>query len=306
MSAERTLTAPIPGPVALDLSMSFGTVHLTVTDTDRAHITLTSTAPADSPAAQAIAAATLTANARVLTVTVPTPEQPDGITVISHGNGRHVTVSGNINSGIIVSGGSVNISGSVIGIGNHVTGRSGVNITPGVHAAVVLPRGSALRMRTTGAAVTTRGELEFITFTAVSGSLDAEACTTLNAESTSGDIRAGYADHATARTVSGDIRLGRTETVTAAATSGDIRIGDFGGTGRLSTVSGDITVQATEPGHLSASAISGDITVTAPPALVAEGALTVDARSRSGDVCTPRPPSIPSRPRRPRRAPGQN
>ncbi len=294
---KRTMSATVAGPVEFGLTMPYGQVSVTVADVDCAEITLISDASADSAAGRAISAATLSTDGRVVAVNVPTTGQ-DGITII--GDHGRVVISGNVNSGIIVSGGTMHISGSVIS----GQGVSAVNITPPVEAYVRLPRGSALRVHTKAGQVTTNGELESIDFTSVSGDLDADACARLIASSVSGDVRAEFADGVSVRTVSGDIGMGRTETAVLASTSGDIHIGDFGGSARLTTVSGDITVHATEPGRVTASSTSGDITVTAPAELAAstgENALTVDARSISGDVRTPRPSSAPTRPRRARR-----
>jgi DUF4097 and DUF4098 domain-containing protein YvlB len=277
--STRTLSAPMSGPVLFELTMPHGQISIQVTDTERAQITLTG--PANGPDSNALTAATLTAEARVVTVNIPTTDQP-GMTIVT-GTGGRTIVTHNLNGGVIVSGGSMYISGSVIN-GQTVPGT---HLTAGVRAIVRLPRGSALRVRTKSAPVTTSGILEWVDFTSTSGDLEVETCYKLTANSTSGDIRAECADRITARTVSGDIRLNFTENVTASSTSGDIHLGDFGGTARLTTVSGDITAHATEPGHLVASATSG--------------ALTVDARSLTGEVRTPRPPATTTRPRRPRR-----
>ncbi|WP_049563014.1 DUF4097 family beta strand repeat-containing protein [Nonomuraea sp. SBT364] len=298
-TTRRTLSATTAGPVVLDLDMPHGQIDVRVCTIERAEIELSTSAPADSPAGRAIADATLTAEVRVLTVRVPTPD--GGTTIINDTRGGRVVVSGNVNSGIIVSGGSVTITGGQVFSGGRII--SGASVNPGVHAVLRLPYGSALKVRTKSGTVTTDGELEFTQFTSVSGDLHADACRALTAVSTSGDVYAEYADRAEVRTVSGDISLGRTETVTAKSTSGDITIGDFGGAARLTTVSGDIAVNATEPGHVTANSTSGDIRVTAPAELAAAGgehALTVDARSLTGDVRSPRPVTGPARPRRPR------
>lgn len=80
-SIERTLSAPITGPVVFDLTMPSGLINVTVTDTDRAEITLTTDAPADSPAGKATSAAEASTDARVMTVHVPTPAH-DGVTIV--------------------------------------------------------------------------------------------------------------------------------------------------------------------------------------------------------------------------------
>ncbi|MEO3807881.1 DUF4097 family beta strand repeat-containing protein [Sphaerisporangium sp. B11E5] len=291
-TSTRTMSAPMPGPVVLDLAMPHGQISVNVYSTDRAEITLTG--PAEGPGSTALPGATLAAEARVVTVNVPITEQP-GLTIVT-GNGGRTIITGNIVAGTVVTGLVIGADGSING-----PSVSGTQITPGLHAEIRLPHGSALRIRTKSATVTARGELEWVDFTSVSGDLDVDGCGKLTARTTSGDVRAECPDHATVQTISGDVRLGRTETVSASTTSGDIHIADFGGTGRLTSISGDISAYATDEGVLVASATSGDITVNAPAELAASGALTVDARSVSGDVRTPRRPTPAARPRHPRR-----
>ncbi|GAA3669114.1 hypothetical protein GCM10022224_036550 [Nonomuraea antimicrobica] len=300
-STTRTLSAPIAGPVAFDLTMAHGLIRVTVGGTDRAELTLTTPSPADSPAGKAIAAASLSADVRVITAHVPTPEA--GVTIVNHHGGGQVTITDTGGGVIIASGGTMHISGAVIGRGTRITSLSGGNVAAGVTAELRLPAGSALGVSTKTGQVTTSGELEWARFTSTSGDLALDACGKLVASSKSGDIAADVADVVEARTVSGDIRLGRTDAVKANSISGDVAIADFGGSATLGTVSGDITVHATEPGHLTATSTSGDVTVTAPAALAAAtgpDALTVNARSVSGDVRTPRPAATTARPRRPR------
>lgn len=293
-TTRRTLAAPIAGPLVFDLDMPHGQIDVRVCDVERADIELSAPAAGGSPAGQAIAEATLTAEVRVMTVRVPTPD--GGTTIVSRGGRMVVQNFGHVSAGTSVTGITISGDGSV-----HIGG--GANVNPGVRAEVRLPRGSALRVHTKTGQVTTRGELEWTQFASTSGDLHLDACRKLSAASTSGDVHAEYADQADVRTVSGDIDLGRTEAVSAASTSGDIDLRDFGGTARLRTVSGDITVHATDPGHITAKSTSGDVRVTAPTALIAAGGsqgLTVDAHSLTGDVRTPRPVTDPTRPRRPR------
>jgi hypothetical protein len=301
ISTTRTLSAPIAGPVAFDLTMAHGLIRVTVGGTDRAELTLSTPDPADSPAGRAIAQASLSADVRVITAHVPTPE--GDVTIVNHHGGGKVTITNTGGGVIIASGGTMHISGAVIGRGARITTMHGAGVAAGVTAELRLPAGSALGVSTKTGQVTTSGELEWARFHSTSGNLALDACGKLVASSTSGDIAADIADVVEARTVSGDIRLGRTDAVKANTTSGDVSIADFGGSASLTTVSGDIAVHATEPGHLSASSTSGDVTVTAPAALAAAtgaDALTVNARSVSGDVRTPRPATT-ARPRRPRR-----
>ncbi|RBQ17798.1 hypothetical protein DP939_23350 [Spongiactinospora rosea] len=292
-ATRRTLSAPIPGPMVLDLDMPHGQIDVRVCDIDRAEIDLTTAAPPGSPAGEAIADATVTIDARVMTVHVPAPE--GGTTIVTHARGGRVVVSGNVTSGVVISGGDIHIAGGTITGGQIINGAA----APGVRAVVRLPRGSALQVRTKSADLATSGPLEWARFASVSGDLSLGACRRLNASSTSGDLSAGFAEHAEVRTVSGDIYLDTTATVTAGTTSGDITISDLNGTALLRTVSGDITVNATPPGQITAHATSGDIRITAPPR-AGEHALTIDAHSLTGRVRTPATATGPTRSRRPR------
>ncbi|WP_197038845.1 DUF4097 family beta strand repeat-containing protein [Herbidospora cretacea] len=295
-TTERTLTAPITGPVCLDLTMPSGVIDVTVADTDRAQITLTTDDPADGTAARAISEASARTDVRVMTVHVPTPAAGQhGTTIINTGTGRTV-ITGTAAAGVVIIGG--NNHGNVFSGGQVISG--GI-LTYVIRAAITLPCGSALRVGTKTGMVTTNGELEWVEFSSLSGGLNVDTCVRLDARSTSGSICAKVADHATVRTVSGDIDLQRSDAVTATSSSGDIRVDNFAGSAQVSTVSGDIDIHVCEPGQVAASSSSGDVTVTAPAELAASPDLSVQARSLSGRVRIPQPPVSPHRPRRPRR-----
>lgn len=263
----RTLSAPLLADLVFELAMPDGAVEVIADDIDHVEIALEATA--DSPAARAIADATLTTRGSVVRLHVPAPEH-DTVTVIS----RNTVVTG-----LVIDADMV-----FLGEGIVITGGGGVRAT------IRLPRRSALRVETRSADVRTRGLLETLDFESVSGDLTADTVRSLTATTTSGDVRVGDADGVSVSTKSGDIRIGRTTVAVLRSTSGDIQITDFGGSGRLTTTSGDITVTASRPGRLCAASTSGDVTVTATADLAAlgEGGLVVEARSTRGDVYTPR------------------
>ncbi|MFD0883108.1 DUF4097 family beta strand repeat-containing protein [Streptosporangium algeriense] len=268
----RTLFAPLPADLVFEMAMPDGAVEVIADDIDHVEITLSTDATANSPAARAIADATLTTRGSVVRLHVPAPEH-DTMTVI----GRNTVVTG-----LVIDADMVFLGDGIV-----VTGGGGVR------AVIRLPRGSSLWVETRSAQVHTRGLLDTLDFESVSGDLIADTVRSLTTTTTSGDVRAGVADGVSVSTKSGDIRIGRTSVAVLDSTSGDIQIADFGGSGRLTTTSGDITVTATRPGRLCATSRSGDVTVSATADLAAlgTGGLIVDACSTSGDVRTPRPAS---------------
>lgn len=269
-----TLSVPSPPDLVFELAMPGGFAEVIADDIDRVEITLSTDAPADSLAARVIADAALTTHNSVVYLHVPDSGH-DTVTVIS----RHTVVTGTVTGIDIDEAGTV-----VIGDGAVNTGHGEVRAT------IRLPHRSDLRVETLSTNVRTRGPLGTVDFDSVSGDLGADMVRTLNANTTSGAVRAWGVDGASVRTVSGAIRIGRTSVAVLRSASGNVQIDDFGGSARLTTVSGNITVAGVRPGRLSASSTSGDITVTSTPDLAAlgEGALIVEARSVTGDVRIPR------------------
>ncbi|GAA1005450.1 hypothetical protein Aple_050990 [Acrocarpospora pleiomorpha] len=258
----RTLPAPLAGPIVLDLDMPHGSVFIQVTPSAaRAEITLS----ADSGSrdiARAIADADMTVELRRMAVTVPATA-PGATTVI----GTQWNITG---ANVIVNRGSMWIDGNHVVVGNLSAGNAG----SGIQAVATLPPGSAVRVRTRTASMTTDGRLEWVAYRSVSGSLEVAACVgELAVDTTSGSIHAAATGSARVQTVSGDIYLA-----------------ECAGTAALRSTSGDIRVHATGPGTIQAESMSGDVTVTARPGLplaVAETGLFVNARSMSGQVRTP-------------------
>ncbi|MFI7534010.1 DUF4097 family beta strand repeat-containing protein [Streptosporangium sp. NPDC049376] len=265
----RTLSVPSPPDLVFELAMPDGYAEVIADDID--HVEITLEASVNGSAARAIADATLTTRGSAVRLNLPASGR-DTVTVIS----RHTVVTGTVTGLVIDGAGTV-----ILGDGAVVAGRGDVRAT------IRLPRGSNLRVKTRSARVLTCGSLGIVVFDSVSGTLDVAEAHALSATTKSGDVRASKTDTASVQTVSGNIRMGLTTVAVLGTTSGDISIRDFGGSARLTTVSGDITVTATLPGRLCATSTSGSITTLVahdmPPR-----ALIVEARSVSGRVLGPR------------------
>ncbi|MFG1854065.1 DUF4097 family beta strand repeat-containing protein [Actinomadura geliboluensis] len=316
----RTLTATRPGPVALSVDLSAGDVRV-FTDTGRALAEVTVTAHGDDPAVHdSVRDAVLRWEKDAGAVTVRAHPPAGGVTVIGTGQavfGNHATTVvhsfGDIPAGVTVTGAVINGEGIVNLAGGRVT-VNGVEVTGGavaggrVQITAHLPEGSSVTALTKSAPMACTGEFAAIDFTSTSGDLTAGGIGTLCARTTSGDITAAVVDGAAVlRSISGDVYLGRADDITAATTSGDVTVNDFAGRADLQSVAGDLRVRATEGGTLTARTVSGDITVTATDTALTEG-LTVNATSRAGRVTTPTDnppgPATAARPRRPRRTNG--
>ncbi|TDW24288.1 putative adhesin [Kribbella kalugense] len=245
-------------------------------DCERATVTI-QTADENGPAADAVRSAQLRSTPEGLETSV----RGDGSTSGGAISGGGFTISGgtfgNIRTGRGITVNGMHISGGndIVVNGVHITGAGGtVNVSQGVspiEIVAVVPKGSSLQTRSDSADIEATGQLARV-----------------DANSVSGDVDIDRADDIKARTTSGDIRMGRTDQVSAHSVSGDISIDDFGGSARTETVSGDVRVHATEGGNLSAGSVSGNITVTASDANVAQQ-LNVQTSTVSGRVRTPQP-----------------
>jgi hypothetical protein len=215
------------------------------------------TADQSGPAADAVRNANLSASAdgRMQASVRGTGSSSSGIQISA----------GDISS-INISGGSVQIRGGVHNSNFTISGGS----SP-IEITAVVPEGSSLVGQTESANIETHGRLNVV-----------------NARTSSGGVRIDRADDINARTVDGNISMGYTDQVVAHSTSGHITIDDFGGSARADTISGDITVHATEGGRVTAGTVSGNISVTASNDAVAQR-LAVHTSTTSGRISTPQP-----------------
>ncbi|TMR22087.1 DUF4097 domain-containing protein [Nonomuraea turkmeniaca] len=314
--ATRTLVAAPAGPVRLTFPMKHIPTVVQVADVPAVEVTLTTRAAPGTAAADAINAASMTQHASDVTVNVPDlPGAAEvSVTSVSRGGSRTTiqTVT-NLGAGAVIVGGDfygevdiddgrVSMRGTTVGATILTGGMSGV-----IQAEIRIPASSALNMTSKDAGLTVRGEVVAINYTSTSGSLHVDACQSLTGSSTGGVITADVADRVVWRTVSGRVRLGRTENVQVSSVSGPVHIADFGGVAEIQSVSGRISVDATEGGTITATSTSGDILVTAAPGLadaVGDNRLIVNARSLTGYVSIPQPTaSTTRRPRPTRRRP---
>ncbi|THA28254.1 hypothetical protein E4198_00115 [Streptomyces sp. RKND-216] len=278
MTTTRSIAAANDGPVTIDATLLGHGGRVTVhAEAGCKRATLTISTPDESgPAADAVRDAALKQHKDSISARI---EGHGGISsggTIVTGGGHRMQFTHN--SGVIIGGNSVvgnvvNGSDVVIVGGRVVSGGNVVSVggSSPIEVTATVPQGSSVAARTQSADVDTFGSLK-----------------TVGANTQSGDVRVGRAGTIEASTQSGDIRLERTDVVTGKTMSGDITIGDFGGTAKLNTMSGDIRVHATAGGNLAARTMSGDIDVTATDAALADD-LDVQTSSMSGRVRTPRP-----------------
>jgi hypothetical protein len=133
-----------------------------------------------------------------------------------------------------------------------------------LHLRVLVPAGSAARIRTASADIACAGPLA--TFEAKSSSGDItvqDVCEAASISTASGDIRlAAVLGELDVQTASGDVMtqsIGGRASVTTA--SGDIRVASVAHDARLRTASGDVSVGCAYEGDLSANTASGDVRI---------------------------------------------
>ncbi|MEV1173067.1 DUF4097 family beta strand repeat-containing protein [Nonomuraea sp. NPDC049784] len=299
---SRTLQVHAPGPVRLALDMSAGQVTVTAADVPAVEVSLTTLVPPTSASVPAIDQATLTAADDRVTLRVPTDDDNDVRMrvrkvrrnapawlrkIIGDYRWAWTVEQGARPTGVVVTdNGDVGwrACGTIHSVINSDDGSKVLLLArPGVKADVRIPRGSAVHMTTRSAALTVTGQVRTIDYTSESGNLRAEACETLRAKSTSGEVSAKTARDAIVHTVSGGIDVGRTQQVAIDTTSGEVHIRELAGNAEITTVSGQVSVHAAHGGTITAASVSGDVTVTAEPG----NRLHIKATSISGTVSLP-------------------
>ena len=299
MTVTRTLTASATGATTVDLTLFglHGQIDVqTVPGLTAAEVTI-STTDDSGASADAVNAAELSDRSGALVARVEGRGSAGGTTIVrTTGRGRTMVMQGVQNgvvfgsvNGMVISGGDITIAGG------RVIGGQGVTVVQGPAPGVMtvrIPERSSIVARTQSADVTTHGGLASLAATTQSG--DVRAITPggrvdqVTVATQSGDVEVGTAGTVNARTQSGDVVLEQVLAAEVNTMSGDIRADWTGDSISLNTMSGDIRAHANRAGRISASSMSGDVTVTATPDAVA-GGLAVHATSMSGRVRTPQP-----------------
>lgn len=255
MTANRTLTAPVTGPVVFDLEAGVGSVVVTV-----------------SPDAE-VASAELSGPAEVVDNARPDGSDGRWSLVLPRSGATVAGVSGTV----IQSAGSTVIVGNVVGAvhlghgqvtvnGIEVTGATVMAPSEPVRLAVTLPADSRLDARVGAGTLTTHGYLPSVDVSGTSPDIDIDGAGVLRARTVSGDIRAAHVS------VTADLHV----------TSGDIGIRNTAGNVTAQSVSGDIGIRSAADITIDARSVSGDITVRSARGTYPD----VRARSVSGDVRT--------------------
>ncbi len=141
--------------------------------------------------------------------------------------------------------------------------------SPAFAVAVSTPPDGPVVVSTASADASLRGRSGQVVLTSASGDVAVEHCAALQARAASGDVRVGeVTGAATVGTASGDVRVetagGPLEMRTA---SGDLVIGHATGDVRARTASGDVRVERAAGGTLRLTTVSGDVTVGVQPGL---------------------------------------
>ena len=249
---ERTIPVDAFGPIALDLTMSAGSIRVVVDPMLKQARIVLKTEATSGPSADAIRDTAVSLAGQNLTVRVPDVAGGTGGSTTINMGGSTMTFSGG--SGVQIVGGNVHISGhsggKVFVNGREVTptGPAGDALTP-LTAEIQLPAKSVLLLSTHTADTVIKGELARLEYDAKSGTLTAERVVDLDATITSGNVIAG------AVTGSLDVNL----------TSGNLNIGAYSGhDARLNLTSGNVRMAATAQasGRLAVGATSGCVRIT--------------------------------------------
>ncbi|WP_030705119.1 MULTISPECIES: DUF4097 family beta strand repeat-containing protein [unclassified Streptomyces] len=264
MSTSQTFTATAAGPVRADLISHAGTVTVTVDPTITHAVITVSTGHDDGPLADAVRGATMREHRSEtpdrITVRVPETETDTlttGTSTYNFGGGTTTvrqnfgTIRGSV-TGMVIDRGDIIVGGRTILSNGRVAVPQGTVVRDGgtgtITLDVTLPSTrSSVRLETTSADLTVRGDLK-----------------ALDVRSVSGDVRAEGLDDLTAASVSGDIEAQRVDArIDISGISGDTRIGAYSGSEcRITSVSGDVHLTATPAadGGIEISTVSGDVT----------------------------------------------
>lgn len=237
---------PNSNPARFSLDIDIAEVEIRAEKRRDITVTLTPANKADTVAEDLItrAEASTTRDGEFV-VRVPRPVGTNGGTTVIHSGGSVTVSSRNVARGNVIIGsqnGVTIVNGRVIsGSGMTVVGPTGGDI----HATVAVPVDAAVTVHTVAADVTTHGQLGCVSYQSVSGDIDVEDTTRIEAKTTSGDVT-----------------VDRTVEAFVTTVSGDLVIRDLGHQVTARSVSGDITVHATADSTVHAKAVSGDVQVT--------------------------------------------
>lgn len=282
LSTSQTFTADAAGAIWTDVISHVGTVNVTVDRSLKNAVITVSTGDDEGPLADAVRGATRKEsryqNLGCVTVRVPEVEgntMTMGNSAFRFSGGSMVVgqnfgvVSGSV-TGMTISNGDVIIGGRKVVSNGRVVAEQGTVVSGGgmgtITVDVRLPGQSSLRLSTTSADLTVRGDLQVLDVHSVSGDVQASGVHTLRGTTTSGDFEVDRVD---AR-------------VDVTSVSGDIEIDAYNGSEfRANTVSGDVHVTTTPAatGSIDANTVSGDVT-TRGTSQLHERIRTVSGRHR--------------------------
>ncbi|MEU1309495.1 DUF4097 family beta strand repeat-containing protein [Streptomyces cinnamoneus] len=256
MSTEQTFTATAAGQIWADIAVDSGIVTVTVEPGLKAARITVRTPTDEGPVADAVRNTTSyehVSNGRnVLTVCVP-KVQGGTCTTVQFGAGSFSSMVFTAGTGTVVSGGDVYVGGQQIVSNGRVVAEAGTVVSgPGAAGQITvdvrLPELSSVRLETTSADLRVlQGDLQVLDVCSLSGDVEARGVHTFRGKTTSGDFEVGSV----------------AAKVDVSSVSGDVEVEAYGGSDfRVNTVSGDVSVSATPAasGSIDVTSVSGDIT----------------------------------------------
>lgn len=207
-----TLTAAQPGPITLDIHLTYGTI--TITAEHRQHAQITATGVDNL-------GATETPGTLRLRLTVPSTVVSGG-SVVCAGHGNNITI-GNLRGGVFIAGNNYGpiTTGVRGGFASTVIGGGPVEIR------AALPEGSSLVVNGANVDVQTSGNLDTVRVSVKSGGIEVDAAGVLDVSTYSGDVTVRrLCGSGRAQSKSGDVTIHAVAdgTINASTASGDVRV----------------------------------------------------------------------------------
>lgn len=258
---EKTFTASAALPTTAYITSHVGQVTVTVNPNLKTAQVKVHTADTEGPLAEAVSNTTITESAagHETHVNINVPKGSlggnSGSTVVQVGGNRFSFNGGVVNTGtmtgVTISNGDVWVGGRQVVSGGRVVAEQGAVVSGGGHGTITvevqLPADSSVDLQTTSADLSITGGVNHLRFHTVSGDINAQGVRKLSGNSTSGDVVVRHVN----------------ESVSVSSVSGDIEIDAYSGNSfSANTVSGDLDLTATPhaTGSVNVSSVSGDVT----------------------------------------------
>ncbi|MFI6658103.1 DUF4097 family beta strand repeat-containing protein [Streptomyces sp. NPDC050523] len=257
---EKTFTASAALPTTAYITSHVGQVTVTVNPNLKTAQVKVHTADTEGPLADAVSNTDITeygaGHETHVNINVPKINGGNfGSTVVQVGGNRFSFNGGVVNTGtmtgVTISNGDVWMGGRQVVANGRVVAEQGAVVSGGGHGTITvevqLPADSSVDLQTTSADLNITGGVNHLRFHTVSGDINAQGVRKLSGNSTSGDVIVRHVN----------------ESVAVSSVSGDIEIEAYSGNSfSANSVSGDLELTATPhaTGSVNVSSVSGDVT----------------------------------------------